>query len=152
MTWDEEARAQLGRKILKRREKKAFIEFKDEVLKIGKNFSRDHFKRGIVLRKKLAMSPIRSRKVTRIPSQTTYKITPYTRQWRIVPSEKRARVEGNNAQAYSIVKRASMIAKYVVRSYNQRNISYIFSALFSPIPLTRVSSFLVLFAMLAIDP
>jgi hypothetical protein len=60
--------------------KEGFIEFKDEVLKIGKNFSRDHFERGIVLRKKLAMSPIRNRKVTRIPSQTTYKITLYTRQ------------------------------------------------------------------------
>jgi hypothetical protein len=44
--------------------------------KLEKNFSRDHLERGIVLRKKLAMSPIRSRKVTRIPSQTIYKNNP----------------------------------------------------------------------------
>jgi len=41
------------------------------------------------LRKKLSVSSVRGRKVTRIPSQTTYKITLYVRQFRIVPAEKR---------------------------------------------------------------
>ena len=54
-----------------------------------KNFSSDQFGWGVVLGKKLAVSSVRSWKVTRIPSQTTYKITVYLRAFRIVPAEKR---------------------------------------------------------------
>ncbi|HML02644.1 MAG TPA: hypothetical protein VK487_04640 [Candidatus Bathyarchaeia archaeon] len=54
-----------------------------------KNFSSDQSGDDVVLGKKLALSSVRSRKVTRIPSQTTYKITVYLRAFRIVPAEKR---------------------------------------------------------------
>ena len=54
-----------------------------------KNSTKDKPEKRVVLRKKLAVSSVRGRKVPRIPSQTTYKITVHLRAFRIVPAKKR---------------------------------------------------------------
>jgi ribosome-associated translation inhibitor RaiA len=116
----------------KRREKKASILFRGEVFRVRKNFSRDKFEGGVVLRKKLGTSSVRVRNSRIVSSKLTVHLRLYTSKLVIDPEEKRAeyiaRIEGqikrlekmiNSNRTKSTVKLRAMqtLAELIKTSY-----------------------------------